>query len=354
MSEPAPPSPPALSIGVFDSGVGGLSVLRSLRALMPQARFLYVADSGHAPYGERDETYVVERARAITAHLLAQGAQLVVVACNTATAAAVQALRERWPAVGFVGVEPGLKPAIARSRNRRIGVMATRGTLQSAKFRRLVEAHAAGVELVLQPCDGLARALEEGDADAPAVLALVERHTAPLRAAGVDTVVLGCTHYPFATSAIGAALGPGVALIDTAQAVALQAQRLAAALPSPDRAEGAAQGGEGVLGTCAGDGDGDGDGEGNGNGNGDRQAPGWPGGPDNGPDSRPDGGAGGGARTGHCAGYGAGQVLLWSSGEPAALQRVAQRWLGWNGDVRRLPEPAARWCPEPESNRYGP
>ena len=321
MSDPVPPFPPALSIGVFDSGVGGLSVLRSLRALMPQARFLYVADSGHAPYGERDEAYVVERARAITAHLLAQGAQLVVVACNTATAAAVQALRERWPAVGFVGVEPGLKPAIARSRNRRIGVMATRGTLQSAKFRRLVEAHAAGVELVLQPCDGLARALEEGDASAPAVLALVERHTVPLRAAGVDTVVLGCTHYPFATSEIAAALGPGVTLVDTAEAVALQARRLAEALPAARHA-----------------------------------AEEWEGADDG---HRPRSGADGkGHGGGHDGGPGAdgefGRILLWSSGEPAALQRVAQRWLGWAGEVRPLPGPAAAWCPEPESNRYGP
>jgi glutamate racemase len=284
MNPPAPASARAVCIGVFDSGVGGLSVLRSLHALMPDARFLYVADSGHAPYGERDEAYVVERARSLTAHLLAEGAQMVVVACNTATAAAVQALRERWPAVGFVGVEPGLKPAIALSRNGRIGVMATRGTLQSAKFRRLVETHAAGVELRLQPCDGLARALEEGDADAPAVRALVERHAAPLREAGVDTVVLGCTHYPFAAPQIAAALGPEVALVDTAEAVALQARRLAAGLP-----------------------------------------PGA-GGPD----------------------------LLWTSGEPAVLQRVARRWLGWAGEARALPETAAAWCPESGSNRYGP
>jgi len=271
-------------VGVFDSGVGGLSVLRSLRGLMPAARFLYVADSGHAPYGERDEDYVIERARAITAHLLREGAQLVVVACNTATAAAVQALRQQWPGIGFVGVEPGLKPAIALSARRRIGVMATRGTLQSDKFRRLVSAHADGVQLLLQPCDGLARALEDGDAAAPQVRALIERHTAPLRAAEVDTVVLGCTHYPFAAAQIAEALGPAVTLVDTAEAVALQARRLAAGLPS------------GVAGPA---------------------------------------------------------LRLWSSGDPAALQRVARRWLDWPGDVQALP-PALSWCPGSESNRYGP
>ena len=284
MNDAAPTSDRAVCIGVFDSGVGGLSVLRSLRGLMPSARFAYVADSGHAPYGERDEAYVVDRARAITAHLLREGAQLVVVACNTATAAAVHALRQQWPGTGFVGVEPGLKPAIALSARRRIGVMATRNTLQSEKFRRLVQAHADGVELVLQPCDGLARALEDGDATAPEVLALIERHTAPLRAAAVDTVVLGCTHYPFATAQIAEALGPTVTLVDTAEAVALQARRLADVLPPS----------------------------------------------------------------------GAGPALrLWSSGDPAALQRVARRWLHWPGEAQALP-PDSSWCPGSESNRYGP
>lgn len=219
-------------IGVFDSGVGGLSVLRALHRRLPQARLLYVADSGHAPYGERDPAFVIERARVLTDHLRREGAQLVVVACNTATAAAVETLRAEHPALPLVGVEPGLKPAIALTRNRRIGVMATRATLASARFRRLVEAHAEGIELHLQACPGLARALEAGDADSEAVRDLVRQHTAPLRAAGVDTVVLGCTHYPFAAERIAAELGAGVNLIDTADAVARQAERLAATLVS--------------------------------------------------------------------------------------------------------------------------
>lgn len=207
-------------IGVFDSGVGGLSVLRALRRAMPAARLLYVADSRYAPYGERDEAFVIARSRRIASFLRSQGAQLLVIACNTATAAAVQTLRTddaHWP---VVGVEPGVKPAVAASRNGRIGVMATTTTLASAKFRRLLDAHSAAAQVHTQPCPGLARAIEAGDLDAPELLALIEAHCAPLRAAEVDTVVLGCTHYPFVAHHIQAALGAQVQLIDTAEAVA--------------------------------------------------------------------------------------------------------------------------------------
>lgn len=207
-------------VGVFDSGVGGLSVLQALRRAMPAAHLLYVADSRFAPYGERNDNFVVERSRHIATFLRAQGAQLLVVACNTATAAAVHLLRSDHPQWPVVGVEPGVKPAVAISRNGRIGVMATRGTLASEKFRRLIDAHGSGVTIVPQPCPGLAHAIESGDIDAPQLLALVERYCAQLRAAEVDTVVLGCTHYPFVAHHIQAALGPGVQLIDTAEAVA--------------------------------------------------------------------------------------------------------------------------------------
>ncbi|WP_428425189.1 glutamate racemase [Methylibium sp.] len=231
MNAPAPSEPnPTACIGVFDSGVGGLSVLRALHRHLPRSRLLYVADSGHAPYGERDEAYVVERSRVLTAHLLREGAQLIVVACNTATAAAVRALRDEHPDVHFVGVEPGIKPAIALTRNGRIGVMATRGTLASDKFRQLVASHAQGAQLHLQACAGLAHAIEAGDADSAEVRRLVAQHTAPLRAAHVDTVVLGCTHYPFVAQHIQAALGAEVRLVDTADAVARRAQQIAATL----------------------------------------------------------------------------------------------------------------------------
>ncbi len=227
-----PPSTAAPCIGVFDSGVGGLSVLRALRRQLPQAELLYAADSAHAPYGERDPAFILARCESLLAHLRRAGAQMIVVACNTATAVAIEALRNAHPDLMLVGVEPGLKPALALSRNRRIGVMATQGTLASARFLRLAEAHTAGIHLHLQPCPGLAQALETGNADSAEVGELIARHTTPLRNAGVDTVVLGCTHYPFAAHRIAEALGSTVALVDTSEAVARQVQRLTSALPS--------------------------------------------------------------------------------------------------------------------------
>lgn len=213
-------------IGIFDSGVGGLSVLRELRKEWPGARVHYVADSGHAPYGERSEAHVLARSRAVASHLIEGGASIVVIACNTATAVAAQSLREAWPGMPIVGVEPGIKPALAATRNGRVGVMATRGTLNSEKFGRLVATLATGEPLHLRACDGLATAIEQGSLDAPDVLALVEHHCRPLREAGVDTVVLGCTHYAFARSQIQAALGPDVQIIDTAAAVAQHVARI--------------------------------------------------------------------------------------------------------------------------------
>jgi glutamate racemase len=230
MTQPAPPSAvsPArpVRIGVFDSGVGGLSVLRSLQSQLPGADFLYVADSANAPYGERSDEFIRERTLRIASHLLAQGASLLVLACNTATAMAAAAVRERWPQVPLVAVEPGLKPAVAISRNGRIGVMATPATLRSDKFQRLVDAHGSAIVLHLQPCPGLAGMIERVGAEADELASLIETFARPLRDAGVDTVVLGCTHYPFVLAQIQAALGEGVALVDTADAVARQAVRL--------------------------------------------------------------------------------------------------------------------------------
>ncbi|OYV32322.1 MAG: glutamate racemase [Thiomonas sp. 20-64-5] len=213
------------SIGVFDSGVGGLTVLRALRAQLPDVPLIYVADSAHAPYGDRSDAFIVERSRAISRFLLHMGARLIVIACNTATAAAIAALRAESE-VPFVGIEPGIKPALARSRNRRVGVMATPSTLRSAKFRALLHTHAACTDPLLQPCPGLADAVERGDLQAPDLLALIHQSCAPLRATGCDTVVLGCTHYPLIAAAIQAELGPHVHLLDTAEPVARQAARL--------------------------------------------------------------------------------------------------------------------------------
>ncbi|MDO9002991.1 MAG: glutamate racemase [Aquabacterium sp.] len=215
-----------LRIGLFDSGLGGLSVLRDLRQHMPRAQLLYIADSGNAPYGERDDAFIAGRALAISEFLLSQGAQVIVVACNTATAMAVHTLRQRWPELPIVGVEPGVKPAVALSANKRIGVLATPGTLASDKFKRLIEMHGHDALIVPQPCPGLAKEIESGHLDSPALRALVETFSQPLREARVDTVVLGCTHYPFIAPLFQQALGPHVRIIDTAEAVARQTQRV--------------------------------------------------------------------------------------------------------------------------------
>jgi len=227
MPEPHAAETPAVAcIGVFDSGLGGLSVLQALRRQLPQAPLRYLADSANAPYGDRSEAFIVERSQRIAQHLVAHGATLLVVACNTATAAAVACLRERWPALPIVGVEPGLKPAVAASRNGRIGVLATTGTLRSEKFRQLLARQGDAVHIVAQPCPGLADLIERGALDTPELRALVERCCAPLRDAGVDTVVLGCTHYPFVRHLIAAAMGARVQLIDTGDAVARRAAQL--------------------------------------------------------------------------------------------------------------------------------
>ncbi len=216
----------AVRIGVFDSGVGGLSVLRALRQHLPQAHLMYVADSAYAPYGERSEAEIIARTDKISRFLLAGGAQLLVVACNTATAAAVQHLRETHPGWPIVGVEPGLKPATQVTRNGRIGVMATSGTLRSDKFQRLMAQHGTDVFVHLQACPGLALAIERGNLQSTELQSLIDRYCAALTEQGVDTVVLGCTHYPFVQAQLQAALGPGVQIIDTAEPVARRTVKL--------------------------------------------------------------------------------------------------------------------------------
>lgn len=222
-------------IGVFDSGLGGLSVLKALRGSLPQARLTYFADSGHAPYGERDAAFIAERTARAARFLRAQGAQLLVIACNTATAAAVAGLRQAMPDWPIVGLEPGIKPALALTRCGDVGVMATQGTLHSARFMLLrdrLAATAPGVRFHLQACVGLAQAIEQHALDGPEIGECIQHHAAPLRAAGCDVVVLGCTHYPLVADRIQAALGDGVQLLDTADAVARRTVALAAALPA--------------------------------------------------------------------------------------------------------------------------
>jgi len=206
-------------IGVFDSGLGGLSVLKALHERLPLADLTYVADSGHAPYGERDDNFIATRSKGICDYLIASSVDAIVVACNTATAAAIHLLRETYPSVPIIGVEPGVKPAVAHSHNKRIGVLATPSTLASDKYKRLIETHGHGATIVSQACPGLAKEIESGQLDTLALRDLIERFSEPLRQADVDTVVLGCTHYPFVAPLFQQALGDKVNIIDTAQAV---------------------------------------------------------------------------------------------------------------------------------------
>ncbi len=230
----AGPAPDAAAagapIGVFDSGIGGLSILRALRRELPHEDFVYFADTAHAPYGERDEDFVLERAERITQDLVDRlGIKLLVVACNTATAAAIQSLRTRWPQRVIVGVEPALKPAAAGSRTRRVGVLATRGTLASEKFAQLQASLAGQADFVIQPCDGLAAAIEAGDTAQTSILC--ERYVRALgplgtRAGEIDTLVLGCTHYAFALPDFTRLAGPSVRILETGEPVARHTRRL--------------------------------------------------------------------------------------------------------------------------------
>ena len=220
-------------IGVFDSGIGGLSILKALRSELPQERFVYVADSGHAPYGERDDAHVQARALSITQHLLQQHRiKALVVACNTATALAIHLLRDQYPQLPIVGIEPALKPAVALSKTGVIGVMATRGTLESDKFKRLLSSLEGQARFVLQPCAGLALAIEQFDAQQ--IQAACAEYTGALGAVSpfgtrhgqIDTLVLGCTHYPFAEAALRLGTGSAVNFLEGGEPVARQTRRL--------------------------------------------------------------------------------------------------------------------------------
>jgi glutamate racemase len=230
-------------VGIFDSGVGGLSILRHIRAQLPHEHLIYVADSGFAPYGDKPEQVVAERSLAIARFLAAHGAKAMVVACNTATIAAVKLLRARFPEMPIVGVEPGLKPAAAASRNGKIGVLATERALAGAKFLKLRDeiAQTTGAEFLLQPCKGLADQIEFGELDSQETSAMLRRYIVPLLAQGADTLVLGCTHYPLVQASIERVIEDegvrGVTVIDTGEAVARQLGRLletGGLLRSPD------------------------------------------------------------------------------------------------------------------------
>lgn len=241
----SPPSPPDHSvpatlnaaacvrpIGIFDSGLGGLSVLQHIRNNLPSEHLLYVADSGFAPYGDKSEEMVLARCVAITEFLLERDIKALVVACNTATAVAINALRQRYPQLLVVGVEPGLKPAATLSQSRVVGVLATERTLTSARFARLQTqiSDDTHVQFLPQICRGLADQVEKGEVRSAETTLLVQRYVTPLIEQGADTLVLGCTHYPFVRPLIEAAARRAtvqpVSLVDTGAAVARQLMRL--------------------------------------------------------------------------------------------------------------------------------
>lgn len=216
-------------VGVMDSGVGGLSVLTEIQRLLPNESLLYVADSGHVPYGEKSPDYIRQRLRHIAGFFREQGAKAMVLACNTATVAAVADLRELYPDWPLVGMEPAVKPAAAATRSGVVGVLATTGTLQSAKFAALLDRFANDVQVITQPCPGLVERIEAGDLDSPLLRQLLQGYVQPLLDAGCDTVILGCTHYPFLRTLLAGMVPADVAIIDTGAAVARQLQRLLAA-----------------------------------------------------------------------------------------------------------------------------
>ena len=209
-------------VGVFDSGIGGLSILRALRAERPHESFVYFADSAHAPYGERDDAYVAARSLAITAQLRhTHGIKALVVACNTATAAAIAAVRTAHPDLPVVGVEPAIKPAVAQTRTGHIGVLATRSTVNSAKFNDLLATLASTARFTVTPCDGLARAIEMQNESE--IRALIHSYTNATGIFGhengaIDTLVLGCTHYPLELRVFQEAVGTDIALVEPGHA----------------------------------------------------------------------------------------------------------------------------------------
>lgn len=214
-------------VGVFDSGIGGLSVLSEIARLLPDDDLVYIADTAHVPYGMKPPDAIRERALAITRFLVEHlQSRAVVVACNTATTHAVDLLRRSFPGTPIVGMEPAIKPAAAASRSGVVGVLATGATLRGERFASLIARYTDDVELLTQPCPGLVEQVESGDLDGAETVALLREYTEPMLARGADTIVLGCTHYPFLRDTLQHLVGPSVTLIDTGAAVARQTARV--------------------------------------------------------------------------------------------------------------------------------
>jgi glutamate racemase len=222
-----------VKIGVFDSGVGGLCVLRELRTALPNEDLIYVADSRFVPYGSKPPDVILGRSSAIVEFLVKRrSASAVVVACNTATTHAVDGLRRQFASLPIVGMEPAIKPAARATRTRVVGILATGATLAGERVVNLIERNADGIEVITQPCPGLVEQVELGDLSGPRTLELLERYTTPLLERGADSIVLGCTHYNFLQDTLRQVVGPSIALFDSAAAVARQTVRVLAARPA--------------------------------------------------------------------------------------------------------------------------
>lgn len=208
-------------IGVFDSGIGGLTVLNKIQQLLPQQALVYVADQAYSPYGDQSEACVQQRSRRVTQWLIDQGADIVVIACNTATAIAIDPLRSQFN-IPIVGVEPGVKPAALKSQTRKIGILATENTVASSRYKALIQQFLPNVMVISQGCSGLADAIEKDPEQVPHLL---ERYVTPLLDAGVDQIVLGCTHYPLIASQIETLAGHQARIVDTSEAIAQEVKR---------------------------------------------------------------------------------------------------------------------------------
>jgi len=211
-------------IGVFDSGIGGLSILDEALDQLPEHDYIYLADSANAPYGEKSSEWIAARSLALCQYLAEEGCDAIVVACNTATAEAIKDIRQKLN-IPIIGVEPGIKPAAMQTQNGIVGVLATEATLNSDKFNALLATLPANCQFIKQAGAGLVPLIESGEADGEETLELLAKHLEPIQDAGADTLVLGCTHYPFLRKAIRKLLGDSITLIDTSEAVVRQLKR---------------------------------------------------------------------------------------------------------------------------------
>lgn len=214
------------AIGVFDSGVGGVTVANAIRSELPLCNIIYVADSAHLPYGDKSLEEIKEYSEGIASFLIDQGCKIIVIACNTASAAALKYLRERFPQIRFIGMEPAVKPAAEQTKSGVVGVIATTATFQGELFASVVERFASGVEVIRQPCPGLVQQIEAGQQNAPKTEDMLRQWVTPMKEKGIDALVLGCTHYPFVKPVLEKILGPDVRIIDPAPAIARQVSRV--------------------------------------------------------------------------------------------------------------------------------